>query len=74
MPCSCRPCSASRVVAVVGAGHLEGIRSNWEADINVEEISQLPPPRRSVRPYLLLASGLALSAVVVVRWRRHARP
>lgn len=65
--------SASRVVAVVGAGHLEGIRSNWEADINVEEISQLPPPRRSVRSYLLLASGLALSAVVVVRWRRHVQ-
>jgi hypothetical protein len=47
-------------------------REHWEADIDVEEISAMPPPRRSVRRYLLLASGLALTTVVVVRWRRHA--
>ena len=32
----------------------------------------MPPPRRSMRRYLLLATGVALSTVVIVRWRRHA--
>jgi len=58
---------------VVGAGHLPGIRANWESEIDVAAISEMPPPRRSVRPYLLLASGLALSAVVFVRWRRQSQ-
>lgn len=64
--------SASRVVAVVGAGHLPGIRANWESDIDVVAISEMPPPRRSARPYLLAASGLALSAVVLIKWRQHS--
>lgn len=37
--------SASKVVAVVGAGHLPGIRENWEKEIDAQEVREaLPPP------------------------------
>ena len=38
---------AERVVAVVGAGHMPGMRENWEKEIDMEEVSaclQPPPP------------------------------
>jgi pheromone shutdown protein TraB len=33
-------------VAVVGAGHVPGIRANWEAEIDLAELETLPPPGR----------------------------
>jgi pheromone shutdown-related protein TraB len=35
-----------KVVAVVGAGHVPGIRANWEADIDLAALETLPPPGR----------------------------
>eukprot|EP00891_Asterochloris_glomerata_P007507 jgi/Astpho2/7507/Aster-x1441 len=35
---------ATRIVAVVGAGHLPGIKEAWEVEIDVENLTQLPPP------------------------------
>ena len=61
---------SARVVAVVGAGHLAGIRDHWEADIDIQEIQRLPAKRRSWRPYILAFSGLTVATVVVFRWRR----
>jgi pheromone shutdown protein TraB len=60
------------VVAVVGAGHLSGIREHWEREIDIEEIQRMPPKRRSWRPYLLAAAGLTATTVLVLRWRRRA--
>ena len=59
-------------VAVVGAGHLRGIREHWEQEIDIEEIERMPPKRRSWRPYILGITGLAVTTVVVLRWRRRA--
>jgi pheromone shutdown protein TraB len=67
---------ASKVVAVVGAGHLQGIRESWTADIDFEEISKMPaqPQKqgrwRWNRVALIGVSGAALTALLVIRWRR----
>lgn len=41
---SIRSAPGKKVVAVVGAGHVPGIMKNMEKEIDVEEISQIPPP------------------------------
>ena len=67
---------ASKVVAVVGAGHLAGMRERWNADIDFEEISSMPaaPQKGSSWPWrriaLLGISGVALTAVITTRRRR----
>ena len=63
---------------MVGAGHLQGIRDSWNADIDIEEISSMPEttPKKSSsivtwrRVALIGVSGAALTAFVVMRWRR----
>ncbi len=61
------------VVAVVGAGHLQGIRDNWEREIDVEEICCIPPKRRSWRwgRILLLTAGGALITIGVMKYRQR---
>ncbi|EIE24219.1 TraB-domain-containing protein [Coccomyxa subellipsoidea C-169] len=67
---------ASKVVAVVGAGHLPGMRERWNAEIDFEEISRMPaaPQKSSNWPWrrmaLLGISGVAVTAVVTLRRRR----
>ena len=66
---------ASKVVAVVGAGHLPGMRERWNADIDFEEISSMPAvPQKSSWPWkriaLLGISGVALTTVITMRRRR----
>lgn len=61
--------SASRVVAVVAAGRVPGIRAQWEADIDLAAITALPPPRRSVRVWLWGGAALAVAAGAALRWR-----
>jgi len=64
---------ARRVVAVVGAGHLEGIRQHWEAEIDIEEICRVPhnrPGRNWGRIVLLAATG-AIVVYGASRWRRR---
>lgn len=68
---------ASKVVAVVGAGHLPGMREKWNAEIDFAEISQMPElPKSSSsswfgwrRVALIGISGLAVTALVSYRWR-----
>lgn len=60
------------VVAVVGAGHLAGIQGFWEQEIDIEEISRMPPKRQSLRPYILALTGLTITTVVVFRWHKRA--
>jgi hypothetical protein len=31
------------VVAVVGAGHCQGMKDNWDVDIALAEITRMPP-------------------------------
>lgn len=66
---------ASTIVAVVGAGHLPGIRANWEKQINIREIAKMPekPPAGTWRWYCvaLVSSGIAFASFAVMRsrWR-----
>jgi pheromone shutdown-related protein TraB len=39
-----REAPGAKVVAVVGAGHLPGIRRHWEAPVDVAELERLPLP------------------------------
>ncbi len=37
-----------KIVAVVGAGHVPGIKKHWTDDIDTEELEKLPPKRKGV--------------------------
>ena len=38
-----RTAPGEKIVAVVGAGHLQGIKQHWKADIDLQDLEQLPP-------------------------------
>ena len=65
------------VVAVVGAGHLEGIQAHWGAEIDIETICRMPVPvkRTRTRRSRMMMVGVAVTGAVVafgvVRWRRR---
>ncbi|VAH20754.1 unnamed protein product [Triticum turgidum subsp. durum] len=54
----------SSVVAVVGKGHVSGIKKNWQQPIEVQSLMELPVPRKGVSKLKILASIGAVSAVV----------
>ncbi|CAD7697593.1 unnamed protein product [Ostreobium quekettii] len=64
---------ASTVVAVVGAGHLPGIRENWEKDIDIREIARMPkkppPPQKRWRYVAIISSSIVIVAFVTMRSR-----
>jgi len=51
------------VVAVVGAGHVPGIREVFGTDIDIEALEQLPPRKKSVR---IIAWGVPLAVTALV--------
>eukprot|EP00210_Caulerpa_lentillifera_P002407 g2308.t1 len=62
---------ATTIVAVVGAGHLPGIKANWEEEIDIEAISSvLPRKSSSIWKYILLASsGMLIVSVGYLKFR-----
>ncbi|KAM3411494.1 hypothetical protein ACQJBY_003259 [Aegilops geniculata] len=54
----------SSVVAVVGKGHVSGIKKNWQQPIEVQRLMELPVPRKGASKLKILASIGAVSAVV----------
>jgi pheromone shutdown-related protein TraB len=38
-----RTAPGEKIVAVVGAGHIQGIKQHWRADIDLHDLEQLPP-------------------------------
>lgn len=68
---------ADRVVAVVGAGHLPGIRAHWEEHIDIEAIVEMPAERQRSRwrwrRLALLAAGGLVVGSAVARYRGRAR-
>lgn len=61
---------ARNVVAVVGAGHLQGIRNKWDAEIDIEEIMRVPEKRPvwQWRRIALVASASVLLTTALVRY------
>jgi len=57
-----RSAPGRKIVAVVGAGHVPGIRANWEADIDLAALETLPPPGRfgAIMKWAIPASIVAL--------------
>lgn len=62
-----RPCMRS-VVAVVGAGHCQGMREKWDADIQLEDITRMPPKEdwERTRKVMLYTTGLAVTGTVLM--------
>ena len=38
-----RTAPGEKIVAVVGAGHIQGIKHHWKADIDLQDLEQMPP-------------------------------
>ncbi|KAF0927073.1 hypothetical protein E2562_029832 [Oryza meyeriana var. granulata] len=55
----------SSVVAVVGKGHVSGIKKNWEQPIEIESLLELPVTKQGSSKMKILASIGALSGVVI---------
>lgn len=55
------------VVAVVGAGHCQGMRDKWEADIQLEDITRMPPEEdwERTKKVMLYTTGLAVTGTVL---------
>ena len=43
-----RTAPGNKVIAVVGAGHVPGIKKSWNADIDTQALEQLPPKGKSI--------------------------
>jgi pheromone shutdown-related protein TraB len=41
-----RNAPGENIVAVVGAGHVAGIKEHWKADIDIQSLDQLPPKKK----------------------------
>lgn len=62
---------SSKVVAIVGAGHLSGIREQWEEqDLPIEEICAIRPRQSAlvVRYSLVIVAATSLLALFGTRW------
>lgn len=62
---------SSKVVAVVGAGHLKGISEQWDKDLPIEEICQIRPRQSGAlvfRYSLVIVAATSLFALYGTRW------
>ena len=58
-----RSAPGEKIVAVVGAGHVPGIRKHWERPVDLAALEQLPPKRRWTS---ILKWGLPLAVLVLI--------
>ncbi|KAK8569694.1 hypothetical protein V6N13_046741 [Hibiscus sabdariffa] len=57
----------SLIVAVVGRGHLPGIRKYWKRHVSINELTMIPPQKPTLSTGKILASpGIAIAGVAVV--------
>ena len=57
-----RNAPGKHIVAVVGAGHIPGIKKYWNADINIQTLEQLPPKKKAtgILKWLIPAAIMAM--------------
>ena len=53
------------IVAVVGAGHVPGIKKHLGTNVNLSDLETIPPPRLSTR---LVTWGIPLSVIALLLW------
>lgn len=53
-----------KIVAVVGAGHVQGIKKYWNTDIDIQALEQLPAPKKSVGILKWLIPGAILGMII----------
>ncbi len=53
-----------KIVAVVGAGHVPGIKKHWEEDISIEELEKIPP-KSSVSSHIKWILPLFIGALFI---------
>ncbi|XP_041003688.1 traB domain-containing protein-like isoform X1 [Juglans microcarpa x Juglans regia] len=57
----------SLVVAVVGKGHLQGIKKNWKQPIGVKDLLTMPPQKPAISTVNILTSlGVAVAGVAIL--------
>ncbi len=69
-----RTAPGQKIVAVVGAGHVPGIKNNWNKDIDFEALKQIPPKSRAsvVFKWLLPAAIMILIIAGFYQGGSHA--
>ena len=64
-----RSCPGPVAVGVVGYAHLQGIKANWNADIDVKALTGTVPKRSSLRKAILYTFAiLILFIAAIVAW------
>ena len=69
-----RTAPGNKIVAVVGAGHVPGIKKYWNAEIDVKTLEQIPPKGKiaSILKWIIPLAILALIASGFYRGGTHA--
>ncbi|CAI0550557.1 unnamed protein product [Linum tenue] len=57
-------CEHSSVVAVVGRGHLQGIKKNWQQPVSMEDLLEIPTPKPKVSALKVITS-LGVGAAII---------
>ena len=60
-----RTAPGTRIVAVVGAGHVPGIRRYWDQDVDMEALESLPPKGKLSRVLKWVVPVLIASLIVI---------
>ena len=53
-----------KIVAVVGAGHVPGIKKYWNKDINIQALEQLPPKKKTTAILKWLIPGAIMAMFI----------
>jgi pheromone shutdown-related protein TraB len=62
---SIRSAPGKKIVAVVGAGHVPGIQSNWNLAVDIEALNQIPPKSKLMTLLKWLFPALILGLFIV---------
>ncbi|KAM4103700.1 hypothetical protein ACJW30_06G098400 [Castanea mollissima] len=56
----------SSVVAVVGKGHLQGIKKHWKQPVVVIDLMGIPSPKPAAAVKILKSLGVAVAGVAII--------
>ncbi|MED6143055.1 hypothetical protein PIB30_003338 [Stylosanthes scabra] len=56
------------VVAVVGKGHLPGIKKHWQQDISVKPLLEVPPPKHTTMKFFISVGVVMVGVSIIGRY------